>query len=184
MYRDDELGEKVVLRADGTAIYLTQDLALAQVRYEDWHMDRMIYVVGNEQEDHFKFLFRILQCLGYGFAEKCFHLSYGMISLPDGKMKSRQGNTVDADSLADQMHAYASTMIEERYPELSSVEKEKRAEAIAMAAIKFFVLKYDASKDFVFDREHSLSFEGETGPYIQYASARCATLLQKATVSP
>ena len=171
--------EKVVLRSDGTSIYLTQDLALGKVRYEDYHMDRMIYVVGNEQNDHFKALFEIFGQLWYEFADQCYHLSYGMIALPDGKMKSRTGNVVDADNLADDMTAQCVDLLVERYPELDMSEVERRAEIIAMAAIKMFVLKYDASKNFVFDKESSLAFDGETGPYVLYTYARAKTILSK-----
>jgi arginyl-tRNA synthetase len=114
-----EMGqEKTVLRADGTSIYITQDLALGKIRYEDFCMDRMIYVVGNEQEDHFKALFHLFKKLGYSFADTCYHLSYGMIELPDGKMKSREGNVVDADWLADEMHTRVIELLQERYPAL------------------------------------------------------------------
>jgi arginyl-tRNA synthetase len=175
-----EMGqEKTVLRADGTAIYMTQDLALAKIRYDDFTMDRMIYVVGNEQEDHFKALFLTLQKLGYSFAHQCHHLSYGMIELPDGKMKSRQWNVVDADNLADQMFATSLEMLQTRYPELDLEECSRRAEIIAMAAIKFYILKYESKKNFVFDREHSLDFAGETGPYVLYTYARIKSILKQ-----
>lgn len=150
---------KVVLRADGTSIYITQDIALGKIRYDDWQMDEMIYVVANEQNHHFQVLFEIFQALDYPFAERCYHLGYGMISLPDGKMKSREGNVIDADMLADEMQRRAVVMLEERYPDLDQSELSRRAEQIGMGAIKFFVLKYDALKDFVFDIQQSLSFE-------------------------
>lgn len=181
VYEDHDMGDKTVLRADGTAIYITQDLALAQLRYDDRNMDRMIYVVGNEQADHFKFLFSILKAMHLPFAEKCHHLSYGYVSLPDGRMKSREGNVVDADNLIDEMHDQSYTILQERYPDLTDQELHDRAETIAMAAIKFFILKYDATKDFVFDRDNSLRFDGETWPYIQYTYARCAGILEKAS---
>lgn len=179
-FGEDSFGSKVLLRSDGTAIYITQDLALAELRYEDFQMDRMIYVVGNEQEHHFQVLFALLTLLGHSFAEKCYHLSYGMVSLPDGKMKSREGNVVDADTMADEMHTKAKELLQQRYPELSEQELRDRAEQIALAAIKFFILKYDAKKDFVFDRELSLRFDGESGPYVQYTYARAWSLLEKA----
>jgi len=172
--------EKVVLRADGTSIYITQDLALWNIRYEDYHMNRMIYVVGNEQNDHFKALFEIFSQLWYAFADQCHHLSYWMIELPDGKMKSRKGNVVDADNLIDDMHAKCVELLLERHPELDEIELHRRAEIIAMAAIKMFILKYDAAKNFVFDRDHSLSFDGETWPYVLYSYARAKTILYKA----
>lgn len=172
--------EKTILRSDGTSIYITQDLALGQIRYQDYHMDRMIYVVGNEQNDHFKALFELFSRLWYSFANQCYHLSYGMIELPDGKMKSRKGNVVDADNLIDDMHAKCVELLAERHSDLDEVELHRRAEIIAMAAIKLFVLKYDASKNFVFDRENSLAFDGETGPYVLYSYARAKTILAKA----
>ncbi len=179
-FGEDSFGSKVLLRNDGTAIYITQDLALAELRYEEFHMDRMVYIVGNEQEHHFQVLFALLKMLGHHFADKCYHLSYGMVSLPDGKMKSREGNVVDADNLADEMHAKSQELLIQRYPDLSTEEANERAEQIAMAAIKFFVLKYDAKKDFVFDRDQSLRFDGESGPYVQYTHARCCSIIEKA----
>lgn len=179
IYEDETMGEKVVLRSNGTSIYITQDLALGQIRYEDYTMDRMIYVVGNEQEHHFKFLFSIFNALKLPFAQKCHHLSYGMIELPDGKMKSREWNVIDADTLANEMHELCKSMLTERYPELDANELERRAEIIAMGAIKYLIIKYDATKNFVFDKEQSLRFDWETGPYLQYTYARCSALLAK-----
>jgi len=129
IFEDDELGEKVLLRSDGTSIYITQDIALGKIRYDDWQMDRMVYVVGNEQADHFKFLFKIFEKLGYSFGPRCHHLSYGMISLPDGKMKSREGNVVDADNLADQMQQTSLEQLDIRYPDEDNTQL---AEHIAM----------------------------------------------------
>lgn len=157
------MGYFVVLRADGTAVYATQDIALVAQRASDYQIDRMVYVVGNEQEDYFKTLFAVFTALQYPFAAQCYHLSYGMIALPDGKMKSRTGNVIDADTLADEMHAEAIALLRERYGEdLTQKELDTKAESIAMAAIKFFMLKYEVAKDFVFDRKQSLAFEGET----------------------
>lgn len=178
--KDGEIGYFVVLRADGTAVYATQDIALAAQREADYHMDRMVYVVGNEQEDYFKTLFAVIKALDYPFADQCHHLSYGMIALPDGKMKSRTGNVVDADDLAADMHEQAATVLRERYPDLSAEEIATKAEAIAMAGIKFFMIKYEVAKDFVFDPAQSLSFDGETGPYMLYSYARCAQIIAKA----
>jgi arginyl-tRNA synthetase len=174
----NHLPPKVLLRADGTSIYITQDLALAAIRNKDFAVDGMIYVVWNEQEDHFKALFLLLKKLWFARADRCYHLSYGMIRLPDWKMKSREGNVVDADTLADDMHRQAFAVLQERHPELEDQELHQRAEAIALWAISFFMLKYEASKDFVFDVRSSLSFEWETWPYIQYTAARCASLLR------
>lgn len=142
-------------------------------------MDKMVYVVANEQIDHFKALFAIFKKLGYSFANACYHLAYGYISLPSGRMKSREGTVVDADDIADSMQTEALALIKQRYPDLSQEDADVRAEHIAMAAIKFFMLKYDVFKDFVFDIEESLSFDGETGPYLQYTHARCCSVLQK-----
>jgi arginyl-tRNA synthetase len=177
--KDGEMGYFVVLRADGTAVYATQDIALAAQREADYHMDRMVYVVGNEQEDYFKTLFAVIKALDYPFADQCHHLSYGMIALPDGKMKSRTGNVVDADDLAQDMHEQAASVLRERYPDLSVEEIATKAESIAMAAIKFFMIKYEVAKDFVFDPAQSLSFDGETGPYMLYSYARCAQIIAK-----
>ncbi len=179
-YNDEKLWDKIVLRSDGTSIYITQDIALWKIRYDDRTMDRMIYVVWNEQEDHFKFLFSIFKVLGLPFADKCHHLSYGMVALPDGKMKSREWTVVDADDIAQETHQQSYDMLKERYPNLSIEELHARAEKIAMWAIKFFFLKYDAVKNFVYDKDSSLRFDWETWPYIQYTYARCCSILEKA----
>jgi arginyl-tRNA synthetase len=178
-YSDREIEKKIVLRADGTSIYITQDIALGKIRYDDYKMDKMIYVVASEQIHHFKVLFKIFEKFNFSFSKGCYHLAYGMVYLPEGKMKSREGNVVDADNLADTIHEIAKKEILKRYPKIKSKELEKRAESIAMAAIKFFILKYDAMKDFVFNPKESLSFEGETGPYVQYAHARASSVLEK-----
>ncbi|AJF62028.1 TPA: arginine--tRNA ligase [Candidatus Woesearchaeota archaeon] len=180
---NDSIGKKIVLRADGTSIYITQDIALAKLRYEDYKMDNMIYVVASEQIHHFKSLFEIFRLLDYPFAENCYHLAYGMVYLPEGKMKSREGNVVDADNLADDMNVKSRKEVEKRH-KLSGKELERRAEAISMSAIKFFILKYDAMKDFVFNPKESLSFDGETGPYVQYTHARCSSILGKYEKKP
>jgi len=177
---DLHLWKKTILRSDGTSIYITQDLALAELRYNDFKMDRMVYVVWNEQKDHFRSLFEILRRMEFPFAEKLYHLSYGMISLPSGKMKSREWTVVDADNLADDMHLESKKLLIERYTELSENELDEKAEIIAMAAIKFFILKYETEKDFVFDPVESLSFEWETGPYLQYSYARISSIINKA----
>jgi len=174
------LDKKVLLRADGTSIYITQDIALANIRFKDFHMDRMVYVVGNEQNYHFKALFEVLKKLKYPFADKCYHLSYGMVNLPEGKMKSREGTVVDADDFRRDMISIALREVKERYPKLSKAEAEKRAEMIAVGAMNFFILKYDPVKDFVYDPKKSISFQGETGPYVQYAHARICSIIEKA----
>ncbi len=172
-------GKKVILRADGTSIYITQDMVLAKLRHEDYGMDKLVYVVGNEQIHHFKALFEIFRMLKFPFAKDCFHLAYGMIELPEGKMKSREGKVVDADDLADEMKRIAMEEIEKRYPSLTPGEKDQRAEDIGMAAIKFFILKYDPMNNFTYDPKESISFDGETGPYIQYTHARICSIIRK-----
>ena len=174
------LGEKILLRADGTSLYITQDLYLAIKRWQDFKPDKMIYIVGSEQIYHFKVLFTLLKLMGFKFADNYFHLPYGMVYLPEGKMKSREGVIVDADDLINQMHALAKKEILKREPKIKKQELEARAEAIALAAIKFYILKFDALRDFTYNPKESLTFEGETGPYIQYAHARAASILRKA----
>jgi arginyl-tRNA synthetase len=174
----NKLGKKVLLRADGTSIYITQDIALAKKRYEDFKMNKMIYVVAREQEYHFKVLFKVLQALKFPFSKACYHLSYGMVNLPEGKMKSREGTVVDADDLIDEMKEAAKKELKKRY-KLKEKELDKRAELIGLSAIKFYILKYDPVKDFVYDPKESISFEGETGPYIQYTHARINSILTK-----
>ena len=179
---EDELSYFVVLRSDGTALYSTQDLALVDKRFKSYKMDKMVYVVGNEQDDYFKALFKCFQWLDYPFANQCHHLSYGMIELPNGKMKSRTGNVIDADNLIEDLHNLAFQEITKRYPELPNTIAHQRAELIALGAINFFMIKIDASKGFIFDPAESLSFEGETGPYIQYTYARIWSIINKAEV--
>jgi len=163
-----ELGEKVLLRSDGTSVYITQDLYLAKLRYQEYKFDDMIYVVANEQDYHFKVLFKILKLLKYPFAESLHHLSYGMVFLPEGKMKSREGKVVDADDLIEEM--------------LKSAEKElkKRSLAIALSAIKYFFLKIESKKGIIFNPDKAIDFEGNTGPYLQYSYARASSILRKA----
>jgi len=173
------LGKKVLLRSEGTAVYITQDIYLAKLRYDEYKFDKMIYVVGNEQEYHFKVLFEIFKKLKWPFADKCYHFAYGMVALPEGKMKSREGKVIDADNLIDQVVEEAKNEIKKRYPNLSENEINQRAELIALSAIKFFFLKYDPMKDFVFNPNESLSFEGETGPYVEYAYARINSVFKK-----
>ena len=176
---DKGLGKKVLLRANGTSVYITQDIYLARKRYEDYKFGEMIYVVANEQEFHFKVLFELFRRLGWGFADGCYHFSYGMIDLPEGRMKSREGNVIDTDTLIDEVTKLAEIEIDKRYPELQKKEKQHRIEAIAMAAIRFFFLKFDPLKNFVFNPKESLSFEGETGPYVLYAYARICSIFRK-----
>ncbi len=174
------LDEKVLLREDGTSVYVTQDISLAIKRYKDFKMDEMIYVVGNEQIYHFKVLFKILELLGYKFAKNCYHLAYGMVNLPEGKMKSREGKVVDADDLIDEMIELARKETKKRYSKISNKELEKRSRIIGLGALRFFILKFDPLKDVLFNPEESISFEGDTGPYVQYAYVRCNSILKKA----
>ncbi len=175
------LPNKVLLRSDGTSVYITQDLYVAQKRYEDYHFDRMMYVVASEQQLHFQQLFKIMELLHRPYAAKLYHLSYGMVHLPSGRMKSREGTVIDADDIMDEMKALAEVEIKKRYESLSESQVHQRAEAIGLAAIKFFMLRTDAHRDIIFNPEESLSFEGETGPYVQYTHARACSILRKAS---
>jgi arginyl-tRNA synthetase len=174
------LPDKILLRSDGTSIYITQDIYLAYLKKEDFDYDASIYVVGNEQDLYFKQLFAVLDMLG--FKEHKYHLSYGMIYLPEGKMKSREGKVVDADDLVKEMNNIAYKEVNRRYPNLSEEEKTKRSEIIGMAALRFFILKISPKSDFVFDPEESISFEGETGPYVQYVYARIQSIIEKSKI--
>lgn len=173
------LGNKVLLRSNGTSVYITQDIYMAKKRQDDFKFDEMIYVVGNEQEYHFKVLFNVFKALGWKFADKCIHFSYGMVELPDGKMKSREGTVVDTDNLITRVEILAIKELHKRYSDLSEKEIERRVEIITMGAVRFFFLKFDPMRNFVFNPKESLSFEGETGPYIQYAYARINSILRK-----
>ena len=173
----DNLPNKVLLRGDGTSIYITQDIYLAYLKKEDFNYNKSIYVVGNEQDLYFKQLFAVLDMLG--FKEDKYHLSYGMIYLPEGKMKSREGTVIDADDIVDETQNLAYGEVDKRYPELSKEEKDRRARIIGMAALKFFILKYNPKSDLVFNPKESISFEGETGPYIQYCYARIQSIINK-----
>jgi len=174
--------KKVLLRANGTTVYITQDLYLAKAKYEDFKYDQSIYVVATEQNYHFKVLFSVLKKLNYPFADKCHHLAYGMVNLTTGKMKSREGTVVDADTLVDEIIALAKEETSKRHKDLPKKELEKRASQIGMAAIRFYLLKFDTIKDMLFDPKESISLEGETGPYIQYVHARCCSVLKKAGI--
>ena len=175
------LDKKILIRSDGTTLYITQDLYLAYLKYKDFLPDKSIYVVANEQNYHFEVLFKLLEelkKLGYKFARENIHLSYGMVNLPSGRMKSREGKIVDADDLMDEMKEKAKIEIKKR----NKLDKEKLEELshkISLAAIKFFLLKYDEIKDFTFYPEESLSMEGETGPYLQYSLVRAKKILEK-----
>ena len=171
------LPDKFLIRSDGTSIYITQDIYLAYKKKEDFNYDRSIYVVADEQIQHFKWLFAILDMIG--FKEDNFHLSYGMISLPSGKMKSREGIVVDADDVIEEVESIAFIEVNKRYPDLTDKEKMRRATIIGFAALKFYILKYSAVKGFIFRPDESISFEGETGPYILYCFARIASIISK-----
>ncbi len=177
----DKLDEKIVLRSDGTSVYITQDLGTAIERYKEYPgTDQMIYTVGNEQDYHFKVLFKILEKLGYDWAKECYHLSYGMVELPEGKMKSREGTVVDADDLMEGMVAAAREVTEAsgKINEFSQEEKDKLFDTIGMGALKYFILKVDPKKKMLFDPKESIDLHGNTGPFIQYAHARIKSILR------
>ncbi len=176
-------GEKAVLRADGTSVYTTQDLGTATRRYAQCNFDQMIYVVGNEQDRHFQVLFQILAELRPELAGRLFHLSYGMVELPTGKMKSREGKVVDADDLMDDLHETALAKCKELWPDLDPVELDRRAEALGLSGLKYFLLKFAPTTTFMFDAEASIKPEGETGVYCQYAYARGKSILRKLEAS-
>jgi arginyl-tRNA synthetase len=174
------LPNKVIIRGDGTSLYATNDLMLTQNKFDEFGLDKAIWVVANEQDLYFKQLFLIFDKLGRKWAKQCYHLSYGYVTLPSGKMKSREGTVVDADDLLIEVEALASDEITKRYPTLSAEDKYKRAHSIALAGLKFLLLKNDAKKDMVFDKQQALAFDGETGPYVQYTFARAKSILRKA----
>ena len=179
----DGLDQKLVLRADGTSVYITQDLGTAQMKYDDFGMDKSIYVVGNEQDYHFKVLFLILEKLGKsGWANGLYHLSYGMVDLPSGKMKSREGTVVDADDLIDEMVDTARQKTEElgKTNDFSEDDKVDLYQTIGMGALKYFLLKVEPKKRLLFDPAESIDFQGNTGPFIQYTHARIKSLLSRA----
>lgn len=181
--REDGLDEKVLLRSDGTAVYMTQDIGTAIERYKEWQMDSTIYTVGNEQDYHFKVLFKVLDKLGYTWAKQCFHLSYGMVDLPSGKMKSREGTVVDADDLIEEVIAAAKIKTNEsgKLDALNEAEKEELYRMIGLGALKYFILKVDPQKRMLFNPEESIDLQGNTGPFIQYSHARICSILRKAT---
>ena len=179
---DEGFDEKLLLRSDGTSVYMTQDLGTARLRYTNHpNMTGMVYTVGNEQDYHFKVLFLILKKLGYDWALQLHHLSYGMVDLPSGKMKSREGKVVDADALMDEMHATAKQISEElgKLDGMSNDEKETLFHTIGMGALKYYILKVDPKKRILFDPKASVEFSGDTGPFIQYTHARIQSILRK-----
>ena len=179
---DEGLDEKIVLRSDGTAVYMTQDIGTAIQRFADFDINQMVYTVGNEQEYHFKVLFLILKKLGYDWADALYHLSYGMVDLPSGKMKSREGTVVDADDLIIEMAQTAKNISEElgKLDGYSEAEKEELYRIIGLGALKYYILKVDPKKRILFNPEESVDFQGNTGPFIQYTYARIQSILRKA----
>lgn len=175
----DGLDKKILLRRDGTSVYITQDLGTAVARHEELHFDRMYYVVASEQIYHFRVLFALLRRFGYAWAERCRHISYGMVYLPEGKMKSREGKVVDADDLLDEVEALSAQAVREKHPDIAEDELEHRKRQIALGAIKFYLLNVNLEKDITFDPAASVSFEGDTGPYIQYSHTRICGILRK-----
>jgi len=180
----EKMDDKLLLRADGTSVYITQDIGTAIERYKKHqNLSGLIYTVGNEQNHHFKVLFTILKKLGYAWADGCYHLSYGMIELPEGKMKSREGTVVDADDLMYSIVQDAKSMTQERghIENMPKSERENLYATIGLGGLKYFLLKVDPKKGMVFDPKESIDLNGNTGPFIQYAYARIQSLLVKAT---
>jgi arginyl-tRNA synthetase len=176
------LDEKIVLRSDGTSVYMTQDLGTAIERFKEYpKLNQLIYTVGNEQDYHFKVLFNILDKLGYSWAKECYHLSYGMVELPEGKMKSREGTVVDADELLEEMYATAKATTNElgKVDSFTSEELKHLYKVISLGALKYFILKVDPKKKMMFDPKESIDFNGHTGPFIQYTFARIKSVLRK-----
>ncbi len=179
-FADKSLGTKVVLRSDGTSVYVTQDIGTTLLKQKDFEPDQQIWVVGDEQIRHFKVLFAILKALGYAWADKLTHMAYGMVNLPSGKMKSREGTVVDADDLFDEMAELARTATLEKAGGVAPDNLEERADVISMAALKFMLLKVNPKTTIMFDPQASIKFEGDTGPYVLYAYARISSMLRKA----
>lgn len=184
---DEGLDQKLLLRSDGTSVYMTQDLGTAVERFKQNNIQKLIYTVGNEQDYHFQVLFKILKKLGYEWADQLFHLSYGMVELPEGKMKSREGTVVDADDLMQEMYETAKSKAQElgKLENLSEEDKEASYETVGLGALKYFMLKVDPKKKMLFNPAESIDFNGNTGPFIQYTYARIQSLLSKAgTLQP
>ena len=180
---EEGLDHKLVLRGDGTSVYITQDLGTTELKYKDYHTDTNVWVVGNEQDYHFKVLFAILKKLGRDYADGLYHLSYGMVDLPSGKMKSREGTVVDADDLVAEMIATAKATTEERgkIESFNEAEKEELFRILALGALKYFLLKVEPKKRMLFNPQESIDFQGNTGPFIQYTHARIRSIIRKAT---
>ena len=178
--KDEDNHEKVLLRKDGTSVYITQDIGTAISRHSDWAFNQLVYVVASEQNYHFKILFHILKKLGFDWADKLFHLSYGLVNLPSGRMKSREGTVVDADDLVDSLHADALAAIKERGRDEQVGDADEVAEKVALGALHYYMLQATPIKDMLFNPAESLSFNGNTGPYLQYMGARINSILGKA----
>ena len=176
------LDEKLLLRSDGTSVYMTQDIGTAKLRFQDFPIDKMIYVVGNEQNYHFQVLSILLDKLGFKWGKDLVHFSYGMVELPNGKMKSREGTVVDADDLIQTMVSDARKMSDElgKFDDMTEAEKQEIARIVGMGALKYFILKVDARKNMLFNPEESIDFNGNTGPFIQYTYARIRSIIRKA----
>ncbi len=181
----DGLDRKLVLRGDGTSVYITQDLGTAERRFQNFKLDSHVYVVGNEQDYHFQVLKLILKKLGFDWADQIYHLSYGMVELPEGKMKSREGTVVDADDLIENMYLEAKKTSEEsgKLADISPEEKDRLYHMIGLGALKYFIIKVDPKKTMLFNPKESIDFNGNTGPFIQYTHARICSILRKATVA-
>ena len=179
---DEGLDQKLLLRSDGTSVYMTQDIGTAEMRFADFPIDKMIYVVGNEQNYHFQVLSILLDRLGFKWGKELVHFSYGMVELPNGKMKSREGTVVDADDLIAAMIADARQTSEElgKFSDMSEEERAEIARIVGLGALKYFILKVDARKNMLFNPEESIDFNGNTGPFIQYTYARIRSILRKA----
>lgn len=182
---NEGLDQKLLLRSDGTSVYMTQDIGTAEMRFKDYPIDKMIYVVGNEQNYHFQVLSILLDRLGFKWGKDLVHFSYGMVELPNGKMKSREGTVVDADDLVASMIQNARTLSEDKVNKLEDITEEEKnniARIVGMGALKYFILKVDARKNMLFNPEESIDFNGNTGPFIQYTYARIRSILRKANV--
>ena len=183
---NEGLDQKLLLRSDGTSVYMTQDIGTADMRFRDFPIDKMIYVVGNEQNYHFQVLSILLDRLGFKWGKELVHFSYGMVELPNGKMKSREGTVVDADDLVETMVANARQLSEDKVNNLLDISDEEKAEIariVGLGALKYFILKVDARKNMLFNPEESIDFNGNTGPFIQYTYARIRSILRKAEAS-
>ena len=179
---DEGLDQKLLLRSDGTSVYMTQDIGTANMRFRDFPIDKMIYVVGNEQNYHFQVLSILLDRLGFKWGKELVHFSYGMVELPNGKMKSREGTVVDADDLVATMIEDARKTSDElgKFDDMTEEEKQEIARVVGLGALKYFILKVDARKNMLFNPEESIDFNGNTGPFIQYTYARIRSIMRKA----